>query len=301
MNPTKISIVTACLNQEHTLKESIQSIVAQNYPNLEYIFIDGGSIDSTLAIANQHKQSIAKIISEKDDGQYHAINKGFQKSTGDIMAWLNGDDIYFPWTFSVVNEIFDNFPEVDWVIGLPSFLNKSGHLTDIHSKPASFPRQLIAKGLYDEKRGGYLQQESMFWRRSLWEKVGGLNLNYQYAADFDLWTRFAEHSELTLINTPLAAFRVLPGEQKSSKYYNNYLNEVSVIQKQLGQTKYSLWHTFASINQISRALLRLIIFGNSPIVSYNGDSGQWEQSRYYRSISRAALSHLVLKLTIASR
>lgn len=295
MNPVKISIVTACLNQEHTVRESIRSIVGQDYPNLEYIFIDGASTDSTLAIATQYKDLIGQLISEKDDGQYEAISKGFQHSTGDIMAWLNGDDTYFPWTFSVVNEIFSSFPEIDWIIGLPSFLNKRGHLTDIHSKPASFPRRLISKGLYDEKRGGYLQQESMFWRRSLWTKVGGLDLNYRYAADFDLWTRFARHTELALINTPLAAFRVLRGEQKSSKHRDNYLSEVERIQKERGLPGYSLWNSVASISLITRALLRFTILGNSPIVSYNEKSERWEKFRYYRSISRASLSDLVSK------
>ena len=109
----RISVVTPSFNQSAFLEETLRSVLDQGYPNLEYIVIDGGSTDASADIIRKHAGRITCWVSEKDQGQYDAINKGFARSTGEIMAWLNSDDKYLPWTFSVVGEIFASRPEVE--------------------------------------------------------------------------------------------------------------------------------------------------------------------------------------------
>ena len=111
---------------EKYLEQTILSIISQDYPNLEYIIVDGGSTDHTMDIINKYKSKISIIISEPDNGMYDAINKGIESSTGDILAWLNADDIYFPWTLSMVAKVFSENNEISWIRGIPAFLDESG-------------------------------------------------------------------------------------------------------------------------------------------------------------------------------
>ena len=170
-----ISVVTSCFNAGELVEDTIRSVVQQRYPRLQYVFIDGASKDNTLEIARRYERDIAVLLSERDDGQYHGIQKGMSLATGEVMAWLNGDDIYCPWTLSVVGEIFARFPDVDWIVGTSSFMNGSGQCTRVSGNSGTaMPRDYIRNGWFRPELAGYLQQESMFWRRRLWEKAGGL-------------------------------------------------------------------------------------------------------------------------------
>ena len=111
----KISLVTPSYNQGHFLESTLLSVLSQDYPNLQYIVMDGGSTDSSAAIIEKYAGRLAYSCSEKDNGQYDAINRGFARATGEIMAWINSDDMYFPWTLRVVSDIMTAFPEVEWV------------------------------------------------------------------------------------------------------------------------------------------------------------------------------------------
>ncbi len=191
--------------------QTIQSVVSQNYPNLEYIVIEGDSKDGTTEVINRFADKIAKVVIEPDGGQYHAIQKGMNMATGEVLAWINADDIYCPWTLSVVSEIFSNFPDVDWITGLTTYINEAGQCVSVANTASAYPVKYIRNGWFRSYLGGYLQQESVFWRRSLWEKVGGLDLTLSCAADFKLWTEFARHADLVTVAVPLAAFRFRPG------------------------------------------------------------------------------------------
>src|SRR5262249_42906894 len=154
----KISIVTPSFNQAAFVEQTIQSVLNQNYPDLEYIVIDGGSTDGSRDIIQKYESRLTHFVSEPDRGHANALNKGFAKSSGEIMAWLNSDDMYFPWTFKTVSEIFEQFPNVNWLAGMKAFWNDRGVL--LGSGQSLF-------NLFDYLAGNYrwIQQESVFWRR----------------------------------------------------------------------------------------------------------------------------------------
>jgi len=256
----KISVVTACYNQENTVQSTILSILDQEYGNLQYIFVDGASTDKTLEIAESHSDKIDVLISEPDDGQYHAIQKGFAAADGEIMAWLNGDDIYHSWTLSVVEEIFRENPDVDWIIHL----------------------------------AGFLQQESMFWRKSLWDKSGGLDLSLDLAADFKLWTQFAKFSDLVAVSVPLAAFRVSPGEQRSSLARGDYEKEVGKVCSSLDSPSY-LWDKIARKGVVWRSACRLVFWKKAKTIAFSESRNRWILNFSYRPVSRASWAGLLLE------
>ena len=167
----KISIVTPSFNSKGLIADTIKSVLGQNYPNLEYIIIDGGSTDGTVQIIEQFSDKLSYWHSQKDGGQYDAINQGFAKSTGEIMCWLNADDMLLPKSLFVVAEVFDQLKEVEWLSSLqPASWDASGQLAEVRTLPG-FSKQAFLDGLYlptTAKKGYWLQQESTFWRRSLW-------------------------------------------------------------------------------------------------------------------------------------
>jgi glycosyltransferase involved in cell wall biosynthesis len=219
MNYPKISIVTPSYNQAEFLELTIRSVLEQDYPNLEYIVIDGGSTDGSVDIIKKYSDRITYWVSENDKGQYDAINKGFSLTTGEIMGWINSSDIYYPWTFKIIAEIFENLKEVQWLTGMPTSLSLG-----------NFPRGIKAskeRNVYDIIRGDYkwIQQESVFWTRDIWNKSGGqLDCTVKYAEDFHLWLKFFEHSRLYNVSTILGGFRYHDirrgGSDSASQYYS---------------------------------------------------------------------------------
>lgn len=293
----KISIVTACFNMAQYIEGTIRSIVGQGYPNLEYIIIDGGSTDGTADVIDRYTDKINVVIREPDDGQYHAIQKGMALATGEVMAWLNADDIYCPWTLSLVGEIFKEFPDVDWIIGLPCYLNNADQCVKVSNTQSAYPQKYIRNGWFRSYLAGYLQQESMFWRRSLWEKVGGLDLSFKYAADFKLWTEFARKSDLVSVSVPLAAFRVRPGEQKSSLGRDIYEEEVHRVCQDL-KTPPIVWNAIAKRSLRLRCLCRLAIWKKCRVIAYSQEREEWVLRTLFRPLSRASLSGLILESSI---
>jgi glycosyltransferase involved in cell wall biosynthesis len=234
----RISIVTATLNQGAFIETTLRSILDQEYPGLEHIVIDGGSTDNTAAVLDAYRPHISAIVSEKDDGQYHAINKGLAMCAGEVMAWLNSDDIYEPGALRVIGEIFEKFPQIEWLTTRsPKVIDATGNVIEVGSI-YGFTRSGFCHG--DNLPGcgwravGFIQQESTFWRRSLWERAGGsLDLNYRLAADFELWARFFRHAQLYSVALPLGSFRRQPA-QRSSLSSQQYLQEAKSILLQSG-------------------------------------------------------------------
>ncbi len=221
----KITIVTPVFNRVNMLEQTMLSVLGQNYPNLEYIIIDGGSTDGTVDVIRQYEDKLAYWVSEPDSGMYHAIQKGFEKATGDIMAWINSDDLYHAYALWTVADIFLDLPDVEWIVGTPTMYNSVGRCAKV------FPTIRWSKRKFELGDFRWIQQESVFWKRSLWNKVGAnLNLNFKLAADFELWCRFFQYQKLYSVSTMLGGFR-LHGSQLSLEQVEMYENEVKEICK----------------------------------------------------------------------
>jgi len=201
-HPPRISVVTPSLNQAEYIEATIHSVLGQGYAGLEYVIVDGGSTDGSVDIIERHQADLAAWLSEPDSGHANALNKGFRLTAGEIMCWINSSDMHYPWTLQTVAEVFSALPQVDWIVGVATHLSGSGG-------PKSIALDYFnAYDLYSGGEGRRLQQESVFWRRSLWERAGGqLNEDLKCAADFELWLRFSRLSPLYHVDTILGGFR----------------------------------------------------------------------------------------------
>lgn len=218
-----ISIVTPTRNHGCLLEDTIQSVTGQHYGALEYIVMDGGSTDATPEILAGHSGELAKWESAPDDGPYHAINSGLASATGEVFGWLNSGDSYLDHTLATVGELFAANPDVQWVSTLHPLSCTDGSPGTRQYHLPGFSRTAFLDGLYCPAAcscsSAYIQQESTFWRRQLWEAVGGLNTSIPLAADFDLWCRFYEHAEMVGVDCPLAVFRHHAGQRSGSAAY----------------------------------------------------------------------------------
>lgn len=184
-----VSIVTPSFNQAAYLEETIQSVLAQDYPRIEYIVIDGGSTDGSVDVIQKYQSSLAFWVSEQDKGQTDAINKGFDRAKGDILAWINSDDTYNPKAVGeAVLYLMEN-PDVAMVYADCDFIDEQGRVI---GKFAS--RQTDYKKL----RQGYVHipQQTMFFRAKYWKKVGPLDPSFYFAMDYDLWVRVAARAPI---------------------------------------------------------------------------------------------------------
>lgn len=219
MNYPKISIVTPSFNQEEFIEATIRSVVLQDYPNLEYIVIDGGSSDGSVNIIKNYSDKITYWVSEPDGGHGAGLNKGFSKSSGEIMGWINSDDLLTSWSLRTIGEIFTKFPHVNWIQGFTSSWNRQGQMTGGFRNP---------KNIYDYLTGNYawIQQESVFWRRSLWDKAGeAISEKVKLMVDGELWSRFFLHDELYTVDCVLGGWRCY-GENRALLNYPKCLQEM---------------------------------------------------------------------------
>ncbi|MBI2517774.1 MAG: glycosyltransferase [Opitutae bacterium] len=222
-----ISLVTPSFNQAAYLAQSLDSVLGQAYPALDYVVVDGGSTDGSRALIEARAPALSWWCSEADDGMYSALNKGFDHTRGEIMGWLNSDDLLQPGALQTVGIIFRDFPDVQWLTSLSlSTWTASGACAGIASI-AGYSRQAFLDGAYlpgGARHYGWIPQESTFWRRSLWERAGGqLAANLHLAGDFELWSRFYQHAELVGTPVPLGGFRL--HERQKSRAMEDYLRE----------------------------------------------------------------------------
>jgi hypothetical protein len=225
----KIGIVTPSFNQGRFLQATIRSVLEQSIDELDYVVMDGGSTDQSVQIIREHASQLKHWESEKDAGQYDAVTRGFSHTTAEIMGWLNSDDLYCPWALQVVWEIFEQLPEVEWLTTTTQIRwDAQGRAVRTLHVPG-YSQAGFLRGEYLPARGcfamGWIQQESTFWRRSLWKKAGAqVGKGYPLAGDFELWARFFKHAPLYAVETPLGGFR-FHGDQKTGGDRGDYLHE----------------------------------------------------------------------------
>jgi hypothetical protein len=219
----KISIVTPSFNQGKFLEATIRSVLDQKYPNLEYILMDGGSTDASSELIRRYREHFAYAVSARDRGQFNAINEGFKHATGDIFAYLNSDDVYLPWTFRTVAEIFSKFPQIQWLTSRTLLILNAQGIPAQTYPAVNYARTWFYRGWSLRQLGGqsgWIQQEATFWRRELWEKAGSyMDESLAMAGDFELWARFWQHANLVTIPTPLAGFRKHDTNKSGSDFY----------------------------------------------------------------------------------
>ncbi|MEO6731334.1 MAG: glycosyltransferase family 2 protein [Ferruginibacter sp.] len=197
----KISIVTPSFNQGEFIEETILSVITQNYPNLEYIIIDGGSTDGSVDIIKKYEKYLSYWVSEPDKGHGDALNKGFVRTTGDIMAWVNSDDKYFPWTLETVAQVFTQHEDINWIVGLYSNFDRKGSITSVRAEYRNIYSYIF--------RDLHIQQESVFWRRAMWTKTGGyIDASKPLMIDTELWCRFFLQDELWHLDRVLGGYRM---------------------------------------------------------------------------------------------
>jgi glycosyltransferase involved in cell wall biosynthesis len=184
--PPRITIVTPSLNQAAFLERTIRSVLEQGYPDLEYFVFDGGSTDGSIEILERYDDRIAYWESVPDRGQSHAINKGLERATGEIVAYLNSDDYYLPGALSAIAEAFERDPSVGWVCGACRYLHADGSLNMIwRPRLPEGPRPLWVRDMW------YVPQASSFWRRSEVERIGGFREDLHYGMDTEFGIRLA--------------------------------------------------------------------------------------------------------------
>ena len=184
-----VSIITPSFNQSPFITATINSVLTQDYPNIEYIVVDGGSTDGSVKIIERYADKLAWWVSEKDKGQTDAINKGFARANGSILAWLNSDDTYEPGAVRAAVDFLMKNPAVGLVYGDCDFIDENGK---------KYARFNAAQTNYEKLRRGYIHipQQASFWRADLCEKVAPLDDSFFFAMDYDLWTRLAKISRL---------------------------------------------------------------------------------------------------------
>ena len=210
----RISIVTPSFNQRHFLEETMQSVLGQDYPDIEYVVIDGGSNDGSADLLRANSSRLAYWVSEPDGGQTEAINKGFRRTTGEILAWLNSDDVYCPGAFRRVADFFLQHPDLGAVVGDQETINASGQVLEVKKAvPVSYLQSLHS--------GCGVSQPATFFTRAAWTRAGELDATLRYQMDYEYFVRLLRTgTRFGLIPTPLARFR-LHGSSKTVSQRDN--------------------------------------------------------------------------------
>jgi glycosyltransferase involved in cell wall biosynthesis len=222
-----ISIVTPAFRHGNFIEATMKSVLDQHYASLEYIVKDGGSNDNTVDILQSYKGQLTYWESTKDSGQSQAINIGFSHTNGDIMAYLNSDDLLLPGALHYVAHYFHTHPEVDVVYGHRVLIDENGLEIGRWILP-SHQDEILSWA-------DYVPQETLFWRRSLWEKVGGkIDESFQFAMDWDLLLRFREASA-KIVRLPrfLGAFRIHPHQKSSASISSIGVKEMQRLRERV--------------------------------------------------------------------
>lgn len=223
----RISIITPSYQQGHYIEETIRSVLAQDYPNFEHIVIDGGSTDETIRVLEKYPH--LRWISEPDLGQSHAINKGILMASGEIIAYLNSDDLYRPGAFRAVAAFFEANPDARIVTGDCDYVDGQSRVTGHLKARYEGIGGLIRHWGWD--RWHCIPQQSTFWRRDLLAETGLFDTGLHMAMDYDMWLRAAERTPIHTLPVTLAAFRLTDGTKTTARTHEMYWEEFNVSRR----------------------------------------------------------------------
>jgi glycosyltransferase involved in cell wall biosynthesis len=243
----KVSIVTPSFNQGHYLRATIESVLAQDYPNIEFILVDGGSKDESIEIIHEYEDRLAWWVSEKDKGHADGLNKGFAQAHGEILAWLNSDDTYASNTvISEAVQFLREHPECGMVYGDADIINDAGQVVGkFAAKQTSYQSML---------RGSvHIPQATTFFRADLWRKVGPLDLSLFFSFDYDLWVKIAKVSQVHYVPRVWANFR-MHYQGKSVKNDDQcYPDMIRVYEREVGKRPISVLKVRAAVRKLAYA------------------------------------------------
>lgn len=242
----KITVITPSFNQVNFLERTILSVLNQNYPNLEYIIIDGGSMDGSVELIRKYEKFLAYWVSEKDDGQSQAINKGLRRATGEWVAWQNSDDIFYPGTFSSLAEAVKNNSQSILFVGNMNLIDEHDKIINNLKYVTPTYKSLLAEGMV-------LTNQAAFWRRDLHEKIGYLNENLHYGFDFEWFLRVLLTGRATHVNQTWGGLR-MHLQTKTSKFQAKFDQEYLEIRR--GREVSQLQLRFFQLRRLSIMLAR---------------------------------------------
>ena len=261
MNLPSLSIVTPSFNHAEFIERTIQSVLDQGYPNLEYLVMDGGSTDGTAEILRRYGGRL-RYVSEKDGGQADALNQGFSRTSGEIVAWLNSDDEYLPGAFDAVARFFAANPSVEWVYGRCPIIDRQSRpqkalitaYKEFWQRRYSYRRLLIEN---------FIPQPAVFFRRRLLDRVGPLDTGYHNAFDYHLWVRMGAVAAPAFLDRELACFRVIDESKTSSNFVRSFTEELDaarrvaagrhpVLMMLHAVNRYKLSWTYAALARVRR-------------------------------------------------
>lgn len=248
-NRPTVSIITPSFNQARFLEATICSVLEQDYPNIEYLVVDGGSTDGSAEIIEKYANQLAWWTSEPDRGQTDAINKGFARATGDILAWLNSDDTYEQGAVAGAVAFLSANPKVGLVYGDTNFVDAAGQVIGKFNAQQTSLRRLRQGGVY-------IPQQAAFWRADLWRQVGPLDPSFYFAMDYDLWVRLAQVTEIRYTPQLWANFR-LHGDAKTIAADERCWPEMLRVHRRDGGN----WLAWIYVRYVTRRLL-------SPLISW---------------------------------
>lgn len=230
----KISVITPSFNQGAFIEKTINSVLSQNYPNLEFIIIDGGSTDNTVEIIKKYERHLTYWVSEPDRGQSHAINKGMAKSTGEILTWLNSDDWYMPGTLLRFAELFQENPDIGMVVGAGRIVDLTGN--EVYYKEPN--PEINLNSLYQWLAGGDFVQPSSAYSREAWELSGPIDESIHIALDVDLWLSMAEKGVKFLSINELFSEALSHPKAKTTAFEDLMVLDCSMVIVQHGGKQY---------------------------------------------------------------
>lgn len=225
----RITIITPSYNQGRFIEQTIESILSQGYPDLEYIVLDGGSTDETIGILRKYEHRL-HWISEKDRGQPHAINKGLAMATGEVIAFLNSDDLYEPGALLAVGEFFARNPQAAWVTGKCRNIDQDGR--EIRRWITLYKNLWLRLKRYEVLLVlNYISQPATFWRRQVMDEVGYMVETLYYTMDYEYWLRVGQRFRLWFINRYLACFRIHPASKSGSSAQAQFDEELEIVRR----------------------------------------------------------------------